>query len=841
MKRLARRNGRRTLAGTVFIALVFLPVIGSAVVDDWVLYGPEDCDYDDRHCAGRTKWTITHPDDPTTIYAGHSSGGLWRSTNDGSSWQPLLDGNIGAIVYRRPASGQGADRLVVGTGTWSGPGNGFWVSETNGDTWTHSHPLPEKDLIWVTSMALDVDTDVIYAGTNQGLRTSDDGGLTWSDPHPNFWSYHLSDVVTHPTISGIALAGVRTNGGGLSGGLYRTTNGGQAWTDETPTSAGWPDRLDWGVTLFAWSQSDPGILYMLVVSAQSGQNDLAVIARSTTKNVADLGKEGTWSIIWDREGCENWVDALCSARGFDNRSAFAVALDDPDYLLIGAKHLYRSTDGGRKGTWENLPRACGGGSGPSPGYHMDIHHFHPVPGGFWLSTDGGMFYHEQDPDKGCWELSMESRNTGLYTMQFYSIAVDPFEPGDAVTYGGTQDQGTWIRDGRDPGDERWYKKHSGDGWGVASGNRCPTCITEETQYVLYAYNSSTLGTRLYASCDILGTTDLNIPGSSWGPILNDPQHLAQIYTLRNRTLYQVAATGDCTVSEVGEIDEGGQFTAGAIAGEPGQSRRIYGGTANGYIYRFVESGSRWILSDITWHGGSWDYTTISDMAIIPGPTYQDDILYVTLGNRGSATDYDLPNGNVWKWEWAYHVDDRWTPIGLDLPKAPLLSILIDPDHSSTLYTSGMHGTFWTHDGGTNWTPIQFNLPDVQVTDLVMHPGTRALYAGTYGRSIWRAYPDNWYWPQGRELPPMTQSERRELEVGFRTVDGSVGFATSRAGEADVSLYDVQGRFLRRLFSGRVEAGEHVLEPDFTGLKAGVYFARMRFNEYQVDAMKFMVK
>ena len=157
--------------------------------------------------------------------------------------------------------------------------------------------------------------------------------------------------------------------------------------------------------------------------------------------------------------------------------------------------------------------------------------------------------------------------------------------------------------------------------------------------------------------------------------------------------------------------------------ESGNGEVIYLGTDDGNVWVSRNKGKDWTQIDETLPE-RWVTRVTAD-------PNNPAIVYVTFSGYSSG---DLSAS-------IYRSDDygtSWKNISGNLPNAPLVDILIDPDYPATLYTSSDFGVYVSYDTGTNWQPLGTGLPKVIATDLkiIKENDNIVLYAGTYGRSIY---------------------------------------------------------------------------------------------------------
>ncbi|MCA9753518.1 MAG: hypothetical protein KC591_15090 [Gemmatimonadetes bacterium] len=838
----------------------------SAGAQNWSFFGPQNCNTNSPgyKCAGRTLAICTDPDDESIVYAGHASGGVWRSDDDGDHWERVKDGPIGALLVRDdlPAatvhclagpSGTG-NLLIVGTGEWTGyptflPGDGIWIS-TTGAPGSFTHPLAWsiRDNRSVTSLATNSCRDLVYAGTNQGLYRSSDGGYTWTQtPHSYFGESEITDVKTHPLTPNIAVVTTAypDPATSIESGAYRTTDGGDTWTLVSFWPA-WPGTNVQRANL-AWSSTSPFSLYARVIYPSDNP---ARIVRST-----DGG--ATWTAVWTWGDCGvPGDDALCDAKGAVTRNAFAIAQGYDDYLVTGAVSLYRSWGTGGS-EWKVRS------SGP---FHFDVHDVYPTSTGFWIATDGGIFFDVYDSSPSSLFSTDYEKNDDYRTLQFYDIGLDPDAGELDLVGGGTQDNGSWINrpDSVSGGD--WVLMGFGDGWWTTASDEPPGALTGTDVFYYWMNTSLFVTDNAYANNQSSDRVEIQFPGSGSsepGDIFYDPSAPEQVFFFHGDTLAVVES--DLSATDVYELGVpcNGIVNAGAVVvgdSTAANPTRVYVVTRHGKVQRInLDTASH---ADLLPSGASsppWfaQNVAVSDLVLFEGATMAEDEVWVTvgrvmsdfLGGCGStpatpwSRAYDASlGGHVWRWK-----DGAWTERSgtgrAVLPKEPFETIVSDPLDSSTFYAGTLHTVYRTTNAGLTWFDVGVDLPDVFVHDLVFEPGSRTLYAGTHGLGIWQAFVDNWgSLASSPTTPSSLIAPQRDLPEA-KLVRRSDRVELSLAGPAriDVAVYDVTGRLVRDVLHRPMLAGEHDLDVRQEEMASGVYFMRLLVDGVQQPGLKLLVR
>ena len=391
----------------------------------WEEMGPDNV-------GGRTRAILIDRNNSQRMYAAAVSGGLWISSNGGNSWEKYDDflDNLAVVSLTQSANGdiyfgtgEGMYYSNTGDGTSGLLGGGIWKSTDDGQTFTRlTSTIPfanstGADWANVGKLASDPsNANRIYAGTNRGLRISDDGGTTWTNAFssgPGF-SNNARDLVVASDGSIFTNIGTR---------VYYSANGNPGSFQEI-TGISIPSGVK--RIRLAVSSQDVNYVYAVVVGSGSGNSSnfrLHSIYRSTDKGAS-----------WTQIGIGGGAGSLFDTHG--NQGLFNCALEvdvkDKDRIIMGGVELWEWT---LSGGWSEIA-SLGGNSFTNPLYvHADKHHilFHPTDlNTIYVATDGGMFRSFNNGN------TWEAFNRNYSTVQFYSVAFS--ETG--LLLGGTQDNGT---------------------------------------------------------------------------------------------------------------------------------------------------------------------------------------------------------------------------------------------------------------------------------------------------------------------------------------------------------------------------------------------------------------
>lgn len=736
--------------GAFFLTLALLLVparaSGQAPPDDGetapVMIDPQDLgDLSWRHIgpamfSGRISDVAGIPGNENLIYVGSASGGLYRSTNGGTTYEPIFeDGNtlsIGAIAVHV----DDPDVIYVGTGEGAvrnsiSYGDGIYKTTDGGRTWRH---VGLRDSERFSRIVIDPhDPQIVFAaamghafGPNEqrGVFRSTDGGESWEQVLYVDEKTGASDVAIDPENPDIVYAGMYQyvrqpwtfESGGPGSGLYRSTDGGSTWAELTDPDVnnGLPGAETIGRVGMSVHAADPRIVYALIESEEPGE-----LWRSSDRGI-------TWEMVNDERRLNN--------RPFYYTQVRADPID-PDRVYTLAGRFNISTDGGR---------TFHGHEGSMFGDHHALWIDPENPGRLYSGTDGGMWVSNDYGDN--WDF-----HNNMPLAQAYHVGIDMAEPYNVL--GGFQDheiwrgpnekwnrvgvrEGDWVRlrymadgmytvpDPRDP-DIIYYNGHFGDITRIDMRD-------QEERYIqpyppgpnggparseLYRFNwnspihmSPTDPDVVYYGGNVLfRTTD---GGETWDTISPD-------LTKNDRSKQTLSGglTPDNTRAEY-------YNTILSIAESPRNPEVIWVGTDDGNVQVTRNGGETWTnvapnipdAPELAWVSSVAASHTDAGTAYITIDQHRlDDFepyIFVT-------TDY----GRTWR-----NISD-----GL---RGYVHVVMEDPRQPMLLYAGTELGVFASFDRGTSWVDLRLGEPPVSVVDMKVHPRENDLVIATHARGFY---------------------------------------------------------------------------------------------------------
>jgi PKD repeat protein len=659
---------------------------------NWTSLGPTNT-YGGYAGLGRINCAGFVAGDNNTIYVGSASGGIWKTTNGGSTWTSLGDHNAvlgvsGIIVV----PGSSPQIIYIATGDrdggsmWSLSGGqnndnnsvGILKSTDGGTTWnTTGLSFTTSQQRTVNRILIDpADNSILYAATSVGLYKTINAGTDWT----LLTSTAFIDMEFNPGTSAIIY------GSTWSGDIYRSTNSGTSWTATLTTS--------YYRTELAVSANNSAIVYGVMADGNEG---LAGVYKST-----DNGASFTQIFSGTTINILNWD---CSSTTSEGQGSYDLCISaDPtnaNNVFVGGVNTWKSTNGGTSWSLTNHWTSTWG-CGVSE-VHADQHFLGYQNGTSVLfeGNDGG-FYKTTDDGSNWTHLG-----SGLATSQVYRMSTAQTVSNEDIC--GLQDNGTKaFLSGS------WTDEIGGDGFDCA--------IDYSDNNVLYGelyYGDIQRSTNHGASWTSI-TSGLSGTGYWIAPILIDPSVHTTIY-IGYQDVFKSTNQGTTWT----KISTWAGSTLRSLAVAPSNSQYIYAATQS-ILYRTINGGTAWSNITGTIPVGSGYITSICVKNNDPNTAW------VSLGGYNAYRVYETTNGGT-----------TWTNISSGLPSIPVMSLIQNKQNSAqTELYAGTDAGVYVKVGSSNWMQFSTGLPNVVVTDLDIYynanPLNSKLRAGTYGRGLWQS-------------------------------------------------------------------------------------------------------
>jgi photosystem II stability/assembly factor-like uncharacterized protein len=670
--------------------------------------------------------------DPDIVYIGVASGGVWKTTNGGTTWEPIFDRQSVSSIGDVTLAPSDPSIVWVGTGepnnrqssSW---GNGVYKSTDAGKTWTN---MGLADSQHIGRIAIHpTNPDIVYVaalghlwGPNKerGVHKTSDGGKTWAQSLYINEDTGAVDIAMDPqspdTLYAAAYERRRTvygfNGGGPDGGLYKTTDGGATWkklTKGLPYAEG-GDVGRIGVSVY---RRNPNIVYAIVQHAKGG------VFRSEDKGES-----------WTRMSDTN-----------PRASYYSQVVIDPNNDLriwvMGAP-MYYSEDGGKTFVTNRVTRI-----------HGDYHAMwiNPKNSNHMIAgTDGGIHWSH---DAGrTWEFV----NT-VALGQFYELGVDMRKP--YWICGGLQDNGSWCGPSATPSlqgitNEGWFRVAGGDGFYVqVDPADAATVYAEAQDGNVLRRDLRTDEARVIRPEPKEGEPRYRFQWNS--PIAISAHNHNTIYYGGN-FLFKSTDRGDTWTKLGGDLTTGVDRAKLSILGrvpDKDTLSRHDGVQEYPCITTISESplttAVLWVGTDdgnlqVTRDGGQTWKNVAEKVPGVPKGTYVSRVVASRYAEGTAYVTFDGHRSNDFNVYVFITADygETWKAIsgGLSAKDGTAHVIREHPRNSNLLFLGTEFGGFVSFDRGANWVSLKTNLPTVPVDDLVVHPRENDLIAGTHGRSIW---------------------------------------------------------------------------------------------------------
>jgi len=675
-------------------------------------------------------------DDAETVYVATASGGLWKSTNGGTTWTSIFDDQPVSTFGDVAIAASNANVVWAGTGeqqnrqstSW---GNGVYRSVDAGSTWTHLGLVDTRHIGRIQVHPDDPDVAYVAAQGNlwapsehRGVYRTTDGGETWEKVLFVDEQTGVVDLAMDPENPDVLYAAAYQrlrktwgfNGGGPGSGLYKTTDGGDTWTELTnglPTG----DKGRIGVSV---SPADPQTVYALVEHADS----------SGTYRSRDAGQ--SWTHVNDLNPRPMYYSHIVADPV------------DRDRVYVLSTEAYTSADGGD--TFTRLPTR--------PTYDVGVHSDHHAmwiepsdPSTFYLAGDAGLHITH---DRG----QTYRRINNLPIGQFYAIGVDgQHTPTDPYTiYGGMQDNHSWMGPSAT---RRWIGivnddwKQTGFGDGMYQQVAGPRSVFVGSQNGGLTRVDPTTGDRIDAAP--FEPDSLNFRFDWVTPTHVSRHDSSTMYLGGNRLFISRDRGRTWTRTEDLTKDIGRERLS--LMGVPGNEEMLskHDGTASySEITTIAESPLTpeilWVGTDdgnvqVSRDGGeTWTEVGAKIAALDSAP---DDTTYVSrvvasASQPGTAyVTLDAHRDGDFA-PYVYKTTDfgaSWTPLHDGLPSGSVNVILEHPDDPQVLFLGTEHALFVSTTAGERWAEVA-QLPTTLYDDLAIQPTTGDLVIGTHGRSLW---------------------------------------------------------------------------------------------------------
>ena len=666
---------------------------------------------------------------PSVFYVGAATGGVWKTTNNGTTFTPVFDNETTASIGDVAIAPTDANLVWVGTGennnrqssSW---GDGVFKSTDGGKTWRN---MGLRGSTAIARIIVDpVDFNVVYVaslgnlwggGGDRGVYKTTDGGQTWQRTLFVNDDTGATELVMDPSNNKVLYAATYQrrraqwgmNGGGPGSGIWKSSDAGQTWTKlETGLPAGPKGRI--GIDIW---RANPNVLYARVEhETESGlyRSDDAGASWRKMNNTNPRPMYFSQVRIDPKTDSRIYVLGVSlyisddAGKTFRDDGARNIHVDhhamwidpnNPDHLMIG-------NDGGasmsfdRAATWvwmNNLPFA--------QAYHVT----------YDMQTPYHVCAGLQDNNTWCGPSAVRT-NTGITNDDWYVITGgDGFQPlqdpSDArILYGESQD-GRMSRVDRITNERKTVRPEPPAGEPALRWNW-------DTAMHLSPHDPATVyvgANRLFKSTD---------RGHSWKAISGD------LTTNTNRNRLAIMNVGDEDI-KIAKHDGVGSFgNLVTIAESPAKAGILWTGSDDGVVSVSRDGGITWTNATAKIAGvPKWTYVS----KVAPS-RFADGTAYVAFdGHRGG--DFNT---------YAFVTTDfgnSWHSIAGNLPKGEVVRTITEDVKDGDVLYVGTETSLWVSTNrGKQWTRIKANLPTVPIYEITLHPRENDMILATHGRALW---------------------------------------------------------------------------------------------------------
>ncbi len=662
---------------------------------------------------------------PLEYWFGATGGGVWKTTDAGTTWRPMSDGHfrsssVGAIGVCQP----NPDIVYVGMGEVQLRGNvmqgdGIYRTDDGGRTWRHIG-LPESQAIGRVRVHPE-NCDIAYAAVlghtfgphpERGVYRTTDGGATWELVLRRNETTGAVDLVMDPSNPDVLFAGFwdvqrsswGLTSGGPGSGMFKSTDGGDTWTELTDRP-GLPTR-PWGKVGVSVSGADPNRIYAIIEARDGGvfRSDDGGQTWERTNEERKLRQRAFYYTRIYADPVEKDVVYVLNV-GFFRSTDGGVTFDQQIRVPHGDNHdlwidpannerMVEANDGGANVTWNGGETWTEQDYPTAQLYHITVTNHDP----YWVCGA------QQDNSTACVPSSGWRQMAPLVAVgggESGYIASDPENPNIfyAGNYGGTLTRYDYTTG----------TQESVNVWPENPMGHSSEDITERFQWTFPIVFSRTGPKRLYVGSQHLWVTTTD--GKSWTRISPD--------LTRADASTMGPSGGPITLDQTGVETYATIFT---IAPSPHDANTIWTGSDDGYVQLTRDHGASW--SNIT----PRDLPELSRISLVEVSPHVAGKAYVAA-KRHQFDDRD---------PYIYRTTDfgrTWTKIvnGIE-PGHYVHAVREDPVRQGLLYAGTEHGVYISFDDGESWLPFSRNLPDVQVPDLMIKGND--LVIATHGRSAY---------------------------------------------------------------------------------------------------------
>ncbi|MCF8465359.1 MAG: hypothetical protein K9G41_10980 [Flavobacteriales bacterium] len=646
---------------------------------DWQLVGPiEEPTNGSGRSIGRISAIAFHPTDTNQIWAGAPSGGLWKSEDNGQSWEPLTDNLLNIGVAELVINPHHPDTMYLASGDGSTGDTysyGVMISVDGGQSWdTTGLSFGVNEGRNIRRMILDsTNTNVLIAASTNGIYRTQDAGTTWQLVQ----SGNFCDVEFKPYSHDTVYA---TTSSLSSPPIYVSHDNGLSWAP----SVNGMNIAGMGRCKVAVTKAAPDMVYLLATNSASSYQGLY---RST-----DAG--ANWTLMSDSPNILGYSEFGSDEDGQGWYSMeLAVSPINPNEVRVGGINTWKSNDGGTSFLIESHWYGANGSY-----IHADQHRaeYHPITNQFYAGNDGGLYKRSYIFN------GYESICSGMSITQFYRLGNAASDP--TIILAGAQDNGTF----------RWKNNI----WaGVNGGDGMEAMIHPTNPFIMYA---TIQNGELHKSTDggvTFGDDIAPVPGAWVTPFMMEPGDPQVIYSASGSKVYRSEDAGSTWF----------EFSPALTTVNSGQLIMLDVATSN---TEYVVAGSSRTIRITKDLGGTWtnilNGLASNNMTYVAFDPLDEETIWVTFSGYTDAR-------KVYR---SHNAGQTWENMSMNLPNLPVNCIEIERSSTGGVYVGTDVGVYYWDSTLSEWEPYMTGLPNVIVNELEIHEATHTIRAATYGRGIW---------------------------------------------------------------------------------------------------------
>ena len=784
------------------LGFVLQPYRVEATALNWGFLGPRPMlkEYwsGNANAGGRVASIAVDPRNGNVVYIAAAQGGVWKSVDGGTTWNPLTDFlsslASGALAFD-PIN---PDILYYGTGEqhYSGDsfyGDGLFRTSNAGATWSKIAPKTSVGSYIARVAIKPTDPNLLFVASDLGVVRSTDGGSIWT---VTLAGGHCNDIAIDPVTPTTVFAAIRGVG------IYKSLDDGATWT---LLAGGLPTtgflRINFGM-----SRSNPQVLYASFVSSGSDYGALLGMFKTTNGGASWTQLTSTPNYLRS----QGWYDNCVMVDPANSNVCYAGGVFP--YVPGFDFGLIKTIDGGA--TWTDITK---NGKGQ---LHPDQHFLLIGPDGtLWVANDGGIWKSTNGGTR--WT----NCNAGLGLAQLYATGLHPTDAN--VMLAGTQDNGTLHYTGT----VGWPQLKEGDG-GQAAVEWANPSIWYST-YVdfnpLYRWTNNGKNFSI-----VTGGWTADRTSHFNGPLVIDP-NVASTLLVGTYRVWKSSNGGTSWTTVSPDLTTGSGHLR-SLAVMSGNSSTMLSGSSDGLAYLTTDGGSSWTLRNAGLPAAKLP-------SMIFDPT-SSSIAYTCADVSTGPRVFVTGDAGV-----------NWTSITGNLPDGVrALALTVDFRFSpARLYVGTDYGLYSSIDAGVTWINDSANLPNCAIYEVHVDVPHNRIVAATHGRGEWAAVLSTTAPQLALTAPPHDGGSGGALPATAAAADRApvlypftpnpprlpvdIEFTLAQPGVVSLELFDVLGRRVRSLDEGYRGAGRHAVRWDGRdaagrAVREGVYFARLRGPDFE---------